>query len=99
MRRDEERVYLGRVGEVLDTSSFMFPLCPRFLSVSVFFRSSILQTTVTLFYNNNNRYDFSKKSLPVFTKTKQTSKQSINSLHSLQHINLPTLSSSTKTHR
>lgn len=35
MRRDEERVYLGRVGEVLDTSSFMFPLCPRFLAVSL----------------------------------------------------------------
>lgn len=82
MRRDEERVYLGTWQGRGGTRYFVFyvsPL-PSFSDrLSVFFRSSILQTTVTLFYNNNNRYDFSKKSLPVFTKTKQikASKQSI----------------------
>lgn len=78
MRRDEERVYLGRVGEVLDTSSFMFPLCPRFLSASLSSFAVRYYKLPSLFFTTTTDTTFRKspyQSLPK--QNKQASKQSI----------------------
>lgn len=78
----------GRVGEVLDTSSFMFPLCPRLLSASSSSFAVRYYKLPSLFFTTTTTTDttFRKspyQSLPKQNKSKQANNQfsSISTTH------------------